>query len=44
MLVDDVYTTGATVKAVTRSLNKAGIDAVDVVTFARVVIGADLPI
>ena len=44
VLVDDVYTTGATVKAVTRSLNKAGIDAVDVVTFARVVIGADLPI
>ena len=44
VLVDDVYTTGATVKAVTRSLNKAGIEAVDVVTFARVVIGADLPI
>jgi ComF family protein len=44
VLVDDVYTTGATVKAVTRSLRKAGIDAVDVVTFARVVIGADLPI
>ncbi len=44
VLVDDVYTTGATVKAVTRSLRKAGTDAVDVVTFARVVIGADLPI
>ncbi|QQR36935.1 ComF family protein [Devosia oryziradicis] len=44
VLVDDVYTTGATVKAVTRSLRKAGIDTVDVVTFARVVIGADLPI
>lgn len=44
VVVDDVYTTGATVKAVTRSLRKAGIDAVDVVTFARVVIGADLPI
>ena len=44
VLIDDVYTTGATVKAVTRSLHRAGIDAVDVVTFARVVIGADLPI
>ncbi|MCR6672120.1 ComF family protein [Devosia ginsengisoli] len=44
VLVDDVYTTGATVKALTRSLRKAGVEAVDVVTFARVVIGADLPI
>jgi ComF family protein len=44
VVVDDVYTTGATVKAVTRTLRKAGVDAVDVVTFARVVIGADLPI
>jgi ComF family protein len=44
VLVDDVYTTGATVKAVTRTLRKAGVEAVDVVTFARVVIGADLPI
>ncbi len=44
VLVDDVYTTGATTKAVTRTLLKAGIEAVDVVTFARVVIGADLPI
>lgn len=44
VLVDDVYTTGATTKAVTRTLRRAGIHAVDVVTFARVVIGADLPI
>lgn len=44
VVVDDVYTTGATVKAVTRSLNRAGVEAVDVVTFARVVIGAELPI
>ena len=44
VLVDDVYTTGATVKAVTRALLKAGVAHVDVVTFARVVIGADLPI
>ncbi|UJW87758.1 ComF family protein [Devosia sp. SL43] len=44
VLVDDVYTTGATTKAVTRTLIRGGVDAVDVVTFARVVIGADLPI
>lgn len=44
VLVDDVYTTGATTKAVTRTLLKAGVEAVDVITFARVVIGADMPI
>ena len=44
VLVDDVYTTGATTKAVTRTLLKAGTEAVDVVSFARVVIGAELPI
>jgi len=44
VLVDDVYTTGATTKAVTRSLLKAGVERVDVVSFARVVIGADMPI
>lgn len=44
VLVDDVYTTGATVKAVTRALTRAGAEAVDVVTFARVVIGAEMPI
>lgn len=44
IVIDDVYTTGATVKAVTRALNKAGVDAVDVLTLARIVIGADLPI
>lgn len=44
ILVDDVYTTGATTKAAARSLLKAGVAAVDVVSFARVVIGADLPI
>lgn len=44
VLVDDVYTTGATTKAATRALLKSGAAVVDVVTFARVVIGADLPI
>jgi ComF family protein len=44
VLVDDVYTTGATTKAVTRALLKGGVETVDVVTFARVVIGAELPI
>ena len=37
LLVDDVYTTGATVKAATRALTRAGAAAVDVLTFARVV-------
>lgn len=44
VLVDDVYTTGATVKAVTRVLKRAGAGTVNVITFARVVIGEDLPI
>lgn len=41
LLVDDVYTTGATVKAATRALMRAGASAVDVVVFARVVEGLD---
>ncbi|MEQ8601385.1 MAG: ComF family protein [Devosia sp.] len=44
VLVDDVYTTGATVKAATRVLKRAGATEVNVLTFARVVIGEDLPI
>lgn len=44
VLVDDVYTTGATVKAVTRALKRGGAGRVDVLTFARVVIGGELPI
>lgn len=44
VLVDDVYTTGATVKAATRVLARAGAAQVDVLTFARVVIGEDSPI
>lgn len=37
LLVDDVYTTGATVKAATRAIVRAGASAVDVLVFARVV-------
>lgn len=44
VLVDDVYTTGATVKAVTRVLKRAGAAEINVLTFARVVIGEDSPI
>lgn len=44
VLVDDVYTTGATVKAVTRALKRGGVERIDVLTFARVVIGGELPI
>ena len=37
LLVDDVYTSGATAKAATRALLRAGAACVDVLTFARVV-------
>ncbi|HEX2111488.1 MAG TPA: double zinc ribbon domain-containing protein [Gaiellaceae bacterium] len=37
VLVDDVYTTGATVAAAASALRRAGARSVDVVTFARVV-------
>lgn len=39
LLVDDVYTTGATVIAVTRALRRGGAAKVDVLTFARVAPG-----
>lgn len=41
VLVDDVITTGSTVAAVTRALKAGGAERVDVVSFARVVIGSD---
>lgn len=37
ILIDDVYTTGATVRAATHALKRAGARAVDVLTFARVI-------
>ncbi|OQM75525.1 ComF family protein [Pseudaminobacter manganicus] len=39
LVIDDVYTTGATVRAVARTLKKGGAGAVDVLTFARVLPG-----
>lgn len=42
VIVDDVITTGSTVKAVTRALTKAGVRRVDVISFARVVVGQGL--
>jgi ComF family protein len=36
LLIDDVYTSGATVKAAARALKRAGSRQVDVLTFARV--------
>ena len=39
IIVDDVITTGSTVKAVTRALKTGGAERVDVLSFARVVIG-----
>ncbi len=41
LIVDDVYTTGATMKAVTRALQRSGASAVDALVFARVAQGSD---
>ena len=41
LLVDDVYTTGATVASATRALKRAGARDVDVLTFARVATGTE---
>jgi ComF family protein len=41
IIVDDVITTGSTVKAVTKALKKGGVERVDVLSFARVVVGSD---
>lgn len=37
LLIDDVFTTGATVTECTTVLKKAGIESVNVLTFARVI-------
>ncbi len=42
VLVDDVYTTGATADAAAAALRRAGAGRVDVVTFARTIRGAGL--
>lgn len=41
VVIDDVITTGATVKSVTRALKSGGAERVDVVSFARVVTGSN---
>lgn len=44
VLIDDVLTTGATLRAATAALHRGGIDTVDALTFARVVNGEGTPI
>lgn len=42
VIVDDVITTGSTVRAVTKALSKAGVERIDVLSFARVSVVGDL--
>lgn len=42
VIVDDVITTGSTVKAVTHALKRAGVAGIDVISFARVTVGQGL--
>jgi predicted amidophosphoribosyltransferase len=44
ILVDDVITTGSTVGAIARTLMRSGVDKVDVMSFARVVVSDQAPI
>jgi ComF family protein len=44
LLVDDVFTTGATVEACARTLRRSGASAVDVLTLARVARPRNVPI
>ena len=41
LVVDDVFTTGATIGAVTKAIKRAGAKAVDALVFARVARGVD---
>jgi ComF family protein len=44
VIVDDVITTGSTIAVLTKVLQRAGVERVDVLSFARVVKGHDEPV
>ncbi|WP_127144119.1 ComF family protein [Pelagibacterium montanilacus] len=44
VIIDDVVTTGATVAAVAKAVQRAGFEAVDVLSFARVVFDDDMTV